>query len=120
MPANRIDAALLDEQCEKFKTGFTMMVEAMPFLLAIAEAHPEILPAGFDLGDTRRKCGCSTKPRVAKSGGGERRNFVNHIPFIESLLKCLLFLIFSVFIFGCTKMTITHRTFMSSIKAIKH
>ena len=74
MSSNRIDAVLLDEQREKFNTGFTMMLEALPFLidlnahdraemkkfgeknrsfvvkaLAIAEAHTEILPPSFDL-----------------------------------------------------------------------
>ena len=78
MPSNRIDAVLLDEQREKFKTGFNLIVEALPFLidlspadradmakfgeknrsfvvkaLAIAEANPHILPASFDMAEFR-------------------------------------------------------------------
>ncbi len=74
MPANRINAEFLAEQREKFKTGFAMIAEALPFLidlttqqraemtkfgeknrsfvvksLALAEVHPEILPDSFDL-----------------------------------------------------------------------
>jgi hypothetical protein len=40
MPANRIDAVLLAEQAEKFKTGLTMMVEALPFLIDLSPAQP--------------------------------------------------------------------------------
>ena len=70
MPVNRINATLTAEQREKAKTALATLSEALPFLidlgseertsmakfgeanrsfvvkaLAIAEAHPEILPA---------------------------------------------------------------------------
>lgn len=74
MPANRIDAAFTAEQQAKAKAALTALKDALPFLidladgdraamvkfgernrsfvvkaLAIAEAHAEILPAGFSL-----------------------------------------------------------------------
>ena len=78
MPANRIIATLTAEQFEKAKTALAALSEALPFLidlsteertsmpkfgeanrsfvvkaLAIAEAHPEILPGSLSLEEFR-------------------------------------------------------------------
>ena len=78
MPSNRIDATFAAEQIEKARTALTMLTEALPFLvdlsaeervmmpkfgeanrsfvvkaLAIAEAHPEILPPSLSLREFR-------------------------------------------------------------------
>lgn len=78
MPSNRIAADFSAEQREKAKAALAALAEALPFLidlsaeerrdmakfgeknrsfvvkaLAIAEQHPEILPASFDLAEFR-------------------------------------------------------------------
>ena len=78
MPVNRINATLTAEQREKAKTALAALSEALPFLidlgseertsmpkfgeanrsfvvkaLAIAEAHPEILPGGLSVEEFR-------------------------------------------------------------------
>ena len=78
MPVNRINATLTAEQIEKAKTALAALSEALPFLidlsteertsmpkfgevnrsfvvkaLAIAEVHPEILPASLSLEEFR-------------------------------------------------------------------
>ncbi|WP_295452603.1 hypothetical protein [uncultured Thiodictyon sp.] len=74
MPTNRIDAILTDEQRDQFTAALAAMTGALPFLLdlspkerkesvkfgeknrsfvakglVVAEGHPEILPASFNL-----------------------------------------------------------------------
>ena len=78
MPTNRIDAAFTAEQREKARAALATLAEALPFLidlptedrttmlkvgeknrsfvvkaLAIAEAHPDILPRSFDVDEFR-------------------------------------------------------------------
>lgn len=78
MSSNRIEAALTAEQRDKAKAALATLAEALPFLidlsadersslpkfgeknrsfvvkaLAIAEGHPEILPASFNLNEFR-------------------------------------------------------------------
>jgi len=78
MPSNRIDAAFTSEQRDKAKAALATLSETLPFLvdlttedraslpkfgeknrsfvvkaLAIAEGHPEILPASFSLDEVR-------------------------------------------------------------------
>ncbi len=78
MPSNRIDAAFTAEQRDKAKAALATLAETLPFLidlsaeeraslpkfgeknrsfvvkaLAIAEGHPEILPASFSLDEFR-------------------------------------------------------------------
>jgi len=78
MPSNRIDAAFTSEQRDKAKAALATLAETLPFLidlsaedraslpkfgeknrsfvvkaLAIAEGHPEILPASFSLDEFR-------------------------------------------------------------------